>query len=149
MSDIMKNSWKNLIFIIVLFAVFGVFWMLRGSEPVSTFDVEDGRFVLHGPDDFTVTLELSDISSIETVSEFTPGDCIDGGSEGSYSYGIWENTEFGQYRLCILNNVSLWVVMTEKDGHITVLNFENDQTTEEFGRSFSEYLRQNGYLLSP
>lgn len=146
MSNAMKTTLKNFIYIALLCAIFSVFTMFNRGQQATTFSLEDDRFTLHGPENFSVTIDMNRLKSMETRNNFNPGTCIAGGTEGAYSYGTWENEEFGQYQLCILTKLPTCVIMTEEDGSVTVFNFENTQTTEEFGRSFFEYLQENGYL---
>ena len=146
MSNFMKSSWKSLAFILALIVVVGIFTFASGGQQGASFELDGDLFVLHGPEEFSTTVNLNQLRSIETRDNFSPGTCLDGQESYGYSYGTWENEEFGQYQLCKLTKVPTCVVMTDEAGNVTVFNFENTQTTEEFGRSFSEYLRQNGYL---
>ena len=148
MSDLMKANWKNLIFIVLFVVVIGVFTTVHGERQATSFELEDERFLLHGPENYTVTVELAELASLETRSAFSPGRCLEGVNEGAYQYGTWENEELGQYALCKLSKLNTCIIMRRLDGSAVVFNFENTQTTEEFGKSFPEYLREQGYEIS-
>ena len=146
MFTVIQDNRRNLIFILLLLLVVGIFSFTQGGQQGASFELEGDLFVLHGPEEFTATVDLKQLRSIETRDKFSPGTCLDGKEDYGYSYGTWENEEFGQYQLCKLTKVSTCVVMTDEAGNVTVFNFESTQMTEEFGRSFEEFLRENGYL---
>ena len=141
--DHKRAFWTNFIIVVALIA--GVtFYQIFGGVSSASFTLESDHVSFYGPDpaEFTVTVLYEDIASIEFREEFDQGSCVSGEAGKNYTYGIWENEEFGQYSLYRLTKVESCIVLTETDGDIVVFNIENAKTTEEFSKTLSEYLQE-------
>ena len=141
-----KALWINLIIVLALIAIVMI-RSIRGGGSDVDFALSEDRLSISGPGEFTVSVEFSDVSSIAFRDSLDQGVCIDGGSEGSYTYGIWENEEFGQYALHVLTKVNAYIVLTEVDGDVIVFNIESDKTTEAFSESLTKHLQEMGYSV--
>lgn len=141
--DHKRAFWMNFIIVVALIA--GVtFYQIFGGGSSASFTLEADHLSFCGPDpaEFTVTVLFEDIASIEFREELDQGSCVSGEAGKTYTYGIWENEEFGRYSLYRLTKVESCIVLTETDGDIIVFNIENAKTTEEFSKSLSEYLQE-------
>lgn len=139
-----KRNWTNLLFILVIIIGFSIYSMAHTGQR-SSYQLAGCALTLNGPEGFTVEIDLNDVKSIESRSEYIPGTCVTGNTSDGYSYGIWENEEFGEYQLCVLDKVPACVVIIEDNGTVTVFNFENTRTTIDFGNTLAKYRQENGY----
>lgn len=146
MSTVIQDSRKSLVITLLIFLVIGIFVFTHGNQQGASFELEGASFILHGPEEFSVEIDLNRLQSIETREVTAVGSCVDGGESGGYLFGIWENEEFGTYHLCKLSDVPTCVVVIQDNGSVTVFNFESNETTLEFGCTFLEYLQQKGFL---
>lgn len=144
MSQDKKRNWTNLLFILAIIIVFSIYSMVHARQGVS-YQLTGSAFALTGPEGFMAEINLNNVKSLEFRSEYTRGTCVTGNTNGGYSYGIWENEEFGEYQLCVLDKVPACVVITENNGTVTVFNFENTRTTMDFGNTLDKYMRENSY----
>ena len=145
MKDAKKAFWVNLAIVLVLIAVVTIRSLVNGGSDVN-FTLEADGLSLSGPGEFTVSVDFKDLTSIEFRDSLGLGDCVTGGSESGYTYGIWKNEEFGEYTLHVLTKVEAYMILTETNGSIVVLNIENAKTTEAFSQNLTEHLQELGYL---
>lgn len=135
----------NLILVLLVIVGFGVFYAMRGSTAPS-YELDGERFVLLGPEEFATEVRLDQIADMQLLDSFQPETCISGGTTGGCAYGTWENAELGRYQLCALTRVNNGIMISERNGNITVCNFESAQTTNDFYRSLRAYMEENGFL---
>ena len=140
MRDGKKAFWINLVIILLLIAIVTI-RSVMGGDSNTAFTLQEDRLTLSGPGDFMVSFEFVNVASLEFRETFDRGSCISGESGKTYSYGVWENAEFGQYTLHALTKVSACIVVTETDGGVNVFNVDNAKTTEEFASSLAEHLK--------
>ena len=145
MKDTKRSFWLNTAIVLILI-VGATLYSMFGGNSGSSLDMREDGITLSGPGEFTVSVEFADVASIEFREEFDRGNCIDGGSEKSYSYGTWENEEFGTYTLHVLTKVEACIVMTETDGDIVVFNIESADTTKAFTENLTEHFQTMGYF---
>ena len=147
MRENKRMFWINLAIVLVLVAVVTV-RSAAGGGPDVDFILDEESISLSGPGEFTVSVEFKELTSVEFRDSLDLGVCINGGSEGGYTYGIWENEEFGEYTLHVLTKVEAYMILTEADGDIVVLNLENARTTEAFSQNLIGHLQEKGYFPS-
>ncbi|MGI6071540.1 MAG: hypothetical protein ACOX75_00800 [Lachnospiraceae bacterium] len=134
---------KNLIFLIGIFIVATIISLARdGGTTTSIFELGDNTITLKGPNKYSYTMTFEDIDDIALKKDLQLGECIDGGSTRKCSYGVWKNDEFGKYNLCVVKELTSYIIFTEKDGDVTVFNIETNTATEEFYKSFPDFLEK-------
>ena len=138
--------WINLAIVLALIVVVTVRSTVGGGPDVD-FILDEDSLSLSGPGEFTVSVEFKDLTSVEFRDSLDLGACISGGSNSGYTYGRWENEEFGEYALHVLTGVEAYMILTEADGSIVVLNLENAQTTEAFSQNLIGHLQEKGYFI--
>lgn len=145
MRESKRMFWINLAIVLILVVIVTVRSIAGGGSKVD-FTLDEESLSLSGPGEFTVSVEFKDLTSVEFRDRLDLGVCMSGGSENGYTYGIWENEEFGEYTLHVLTKVKAYMILTEADGGIVVLNLENAQTTEAFSQNLIGHLREKGYF---
>lgn len=145
MRENKRMFWINLAIVLVLVVIVTVRSIAGGGSNVD-FTLDEESLSLSGPGEFRVSVEFKDLTSVEFRDSLDLGVCMSGGSENGYTYGIWENEEFGEYTLHVLTKVEAYMILREADGDIVVLNLENAQTTEAFSQNLVEHLREMGYF---
>jgi len=66
----------------------------------------------------------------------------------AYKFGVWENSEFGKYKLCIYANVNRYIVV-KTSNDIFVFNFESADSTDSFYKAFLELLQTKQTQATP
>jgi len=66
----------------------------------------------------------------------------------AYKFGVWENSEFGKYKLCIYANVDRYIVV-KTSNDIFVFNFESADSTGSFYKAFLELLQTKQVQTTP
>lgn len=132
---------KNGIYALIIFVVFTVIYMF--FRPVGIkFSSSDEGLNLQGVRDTSVTIPFTDITSVEYVEEPDYGAPKDGGTEGKYMYGTWESSALGTYEAYVATDIKGCVcIRTEAMNYC--FNIERSDTTEEFARSFGQYIEEN------
>ena len=111
------------------------------------FEWEESCLRINYPDGNTAVLEYEDVERIVLWEEISYGECLQGGLEDNLRYGTWKNSDFGEYQLCIENDVSCCVALYGAE-KCFVINGESDETTRELAESIQEALEERGYLPS-
>ena len=146
MKDNKRTFWINLAIVLVLIVFATVRSFVAGGPDVD-FTLAEDSLSFSGPGEFAVSVEFKDLASITFRENLELGDCVTGGNEKGYTYGIWKNEEFGEYTLHILSKVQAYIILTETDGSTVVVNIENARTTKDFSKNLIEYLQSMGYLI--
>ena len=146
MRDDKRNFRINMAIVLVLIVIVTVRSLVSGGSGVD-FTLTEDSLSFSGPGEFEVSVEFKNLASVAFRENLELGDCITGGSEKGYTYGVWKNEEFGEYALHVLTKVQAYVILTEADGSTVVANFENARTTEDFSKNLIEYLQSMGYLV--
>ena len=118
----------NLIFPVVLILCVTMFaWFSRSSE--IGFDWSEEAVSITDPGGEVFTIRYADVTSLtlETRSDF--GRCLSGESRRNWTYGIWENGDWGTYRLLAAAGVDRCIVFQTAQ-MCYVLSYESDRTTE-------------------
>jgi hypothetical protein len=138
--DSKKTFWINLVIVLALVVIVIIRSVVNGGSD-AVFSLQEDRLTLGGPGDFTASFAFADVASLEFRENFDRGSCVSGESGKTYTYGVWENAEFGQYTLHVLTKVSDCIVVTQRDGSVIVFNVDSAQTTQEFADSLTEHLK--------
>ena len=120
----------HLLGVAVIVAVFLiVFGKLSAKTGVSSID---GGIALVDPSGSALEIIYADVTELALISlPETYGFCIEGASEKGYRYGLWENEEWGKYRLCVKEDMKKAIKVRQKD-QILIFNYEGNKTTESF-----------------
>jgi hypothetical protein len=121
----------RLVFAVLLFLGLVAFsFFFNNNADRITFDIRDDAMIIKGPDSSSYAVRYGDIVAMTLVDGFDSGDLVSGYSTAKFSSGIWRNREFGEYSLCVQNNVAHCIIVATAD-HVTVFNFESDAATDE------------------
>lgn len=112
--------------------VVAAFILIFGRMSVNIMIYElDGGIGIESPDGHLYDIIYEDIEELKLVYlPETYGKCVDGISEKEFSYGTWKNESWGEYELCVKDEVkeAIWICT---NGRILVFNFEGSQPTKE------------------
>jgi hypothetical protein len=143
--DLKKSQRINFIFIIIVLVIFTIYFRNTHTTAV-TFDIGDTSITLEGPSGAPdpVTVPFSDILSISYLTEFDPGENVDGLSNSRCYFGTFQNDAYGTYTLCAYPKVKEYILMNTTDG-VIVFNYDSTDSTGSFYTAFKDYLEQLGY----
>ena len=135
---------RNLIVLIVIFVGVTIYIIARGGmrSPYS-LSVANETISVTGDNEYSFSLPMQDIASIELTQIQDYGTCIEGSSDRSHICGVYENTAFGRYDLWIIKKIKSAIVVTDKTGHVCVLNYENERSTNELYKALNEMINKN------
>ena len=85
-------------------------------------------------------IQFSDIISMNLVKNLDIGEYISGVQTKDHHFGIWKNDQFEEYALCSEANAQLFMVIDTTTIKF-VINFESDDSTENFYGAFIELLK--------
>ncbi len=134
---------RNIVFMAVLLTVATIYALVRPSrKPGLSF--ENNTMIMEaetaGEDEsFLLQVPYEDIESLEQRSGLFLGQCLDGAATERCSYGLWENDEFGPYRLCVWAGITEFLVIRTTDGTV-VCNYESDEATGSLCEALEELL---------
>lgn len=138
MNKNMFGNKRNLIFIIVIFVGVTIYFIARnGSSPYS-FSISDQTIKLAGSNDYSYSLPISSIKSMELTEIDDYGEAVKDASDRSHICGTYRNDQFGQYDLWVIKKISQVIVITDTDGHVLVINYENARSTQELYKALDE-----------
>ena len=99
-----------------------------------------------GAEDLTVSVEKQDwsipceqIVSLKLTEAEEFGILPEGSENRTLHYGTYENEVWGQYHLCIDPRIESCIVIETNSGFF-VLNYENEESTQQLYTMFSELL---------
>ena len=133
-------------FAVLIILILGyTLWQGAGPGPMKIQWTET-TFTITTPDDQTYSVPLDKLKKISFRSQWDPGKCIDGGEDNYNRYGIWNNDEFGDYRLYAAKGSSS-VILMKTDMETIVFSYESDRTTKELYGSIIPMLEEMGYKV--
>lgn len=136
----MSSQTKNIIFIIIILVAATIYYMVSGSNAV-VLTIGEKSFTLSGPEEVEVIdLSFDDIIEMELIdSAMDFGEAKELVENGNYVFATYENEEWGEYKAYYDKKLECYIAVHTADS-VTVFNFESEDTTIEFHRSFSEFL---------
>jgi len=124
---------------ILILIVILVYLLTRKNEGISVAVKDDYLSLSYSSVD-TYEINYKDITSIAETQDLDLGTYISGIETNNNKFGIWENNEFGKYKLCIIANVERYMVInTSNDKY--VFNLESVDATDSFYKAFMELLQ--------
>jgi len=125
--------------ICLLIGIF-IYLLTRKTEGISV-SVNENDLSLSYSSGGSFDINYKDILSVEETQNLDLGRFISGIETKQYKFGTWNNTEYGDYKLCAYANVGQYIVI-KTSSDIYVLNFESIDATNSFYKSFTELLNQ-------
>lgn len=127
----MKSSLKVFLGFLAIVVIYYAVTAFGGGSSAS---VEFGQtsMTLHGPQEFSITLDYQEIESLEVVTlPKDLGTVISGGDAFLTSWGERENELWGEYTLFISKKIENAVLITTVDSNTIVYNYESEDACEE------------------
>lgn len=127
----MKSSVKAFLGFLAIVVIYYAVTSFGGGSSAS---VEFGQtsMTLHGPQEFSITLDYQEIESLEVVTlPKDLGTVISGGDAFLTSWGERENELWDEYTLFISKKIENAVLITTVDGNTIVYNYESEDACEE------------------
>lgn len=134
----MTPKQKNAFFIVLILAIVLVYTFTGGSVGISLDFGEDSLALAASGYDWDIP--YADIVSLELTRLPDTGSCIDGTDRRSLACGTWENETWGRYTLCVKPDIENCIIITMTDGRVYVLNYENQESTNELHKMFTQIL---------
>ena len=125
-----RNGWRDVIFCIVMVVIILMFF--QGNRTVSPV-IEEETFAVTGLEETGIQFRYEELDSIEMrkgLADFDLGEKIEGSELRKCICGKYKNSEFGEYQLYIVTNVTRYLVLELNDGTTVVFNADNEETTE-------------------
>ena len=142
----MQPRVKRILLFLAVLAMAFVFYGVFGRNTL-LLTLENETVALSGPEGSSFSVPYSAIASMELREAFEPGTAVDGGVKNHIRYGLWQNEEFGEYRLFASDKIGPVIVLRNAEGETLVYNYESDKTTRSHYESFLDFLRQQGYEI--
>lgn len=130
----------HLLSVIVIVSLFLLlFGRVSGRTGVQSID---GGIAVVDPSGKTYEILYADVTEVELIAlPESPGSCVDGASARGYSYGTWENDDWGRFDLCIKDDVKEAVRICQGD-EIFIFNYEGSQSTKSFYEALQKKLQE-------
>lgn len=129
---------------ILLLLIIGMTIWKTSSRDIMKIQWTETTLSVTDPANAVYTFNLEDLKRLSLREGWDFGTCREGGETGSYKYGIWENEEFGEYRLYAARECSS-VILLESDAEKIALSYESDQITRELYDALIPMLEESGY----
>lgn len=120
------SFWGTLLFWII--AITGAGFLLK-PQRAANMEAKEDALIFHSNSGYSITVAYKDMESVEYRENLQYGTLVDGVNEKTEKSGIWENEEFGEYRLCVRGKYTTCIVIhTEEE--VIVVNFESEKSTK-------------------
>ncbi len=130
---------RNTVFALLILAAVLIYTIAGGNIGTNLDFGEDALRLRAAGNDWTIP--YSEIASLELQDLPDLGHRVQGSEKRSLYCGTWENDTWGEYTLCIVPKVETCIVITMSDGNHYVINYENNESTEEFHNMFATLLQ--------
>jgi hypothetical protein len=124
-----------------------IYFLTKNNAGIS-IAVKDDHLSLSYPSEASVTINYKDILSVNERGDLNPGKNVSGIDTKNYRFGVWENSEFGRYHLCIYAKIERYIV-AKTSTDIFVFNFESADATDSFYKAFLELLQTRQAQVIP
>lgn len=129
-KQIRRISWFVMIIIFFLLLFFG-------NDKRFTVRLNDEQLILSYANEEPVIVKFEDIISVVKLADVHLGEHISGKETKRYKFGVWNNSEYGAYHLCIDVDVNRFILLETANGFV-LFNFESDDATDNFYKAFIE-----------
>lgn len=121
-----KRQALSILLLLVVIVVVSL-WRSNGKNAMQMQWREDS-VSFTDPEGEEFSLAYADITSTEYVQSWDRGDCLDGGSNSFYHYGLWHNDAVGDYHLYASTSCDSCILFRYDGGYLAV-SYESDETT--------------------
>ena len=139
----MKKFWvvlpkRDVLFILFLFVMTAIIAFFDGANAVrvsfgkEALDIRADQYSMNIPYDMVTRAELMELPQF--------GEPIDGMGNQSVHTGLWKNSTWGEYYLCIDTDAKNGIVTYLDDGRIFVFNSNNEEKTRKIFEDFLGHL---------
>lgn len=118
--------WKTIVIWIIVIAILSM--VMQPHRTVST-EGFDGRLEVQSNSGYTIDIDYENVEKIELRENLDYGRMLDGTDQSKEKSGLWENEEFGEYRLCVNAKIDLCIALETPSG-VFVVNYESAKSTE-------------------
>jgi hypothetical protein len=140
-----KMMLRNIVCFAVIIVIATVFFNVGKSG--SDISWSEDSVSITDKDGETVTLQYKDINRAQLLDTWDMGENVSGDETKSYTSGVRQNDDVGQFTTCINRNVDKFIVLYT-DSDIWVLNYESEDVTEDIYDSMLETFSTKGYTVS-
>lgn len=130
------SAWRSTIIWFVFIVALSFF--MRPNQPVQT-NASAGAMDVIGASGYTISVSYDEVTGAELRETFDFGELIDGTDSKNEKSGLWENEEFGRYRLCVNAKIKPCIVLTVNE-EILVINFESAKSTRSLYNALIEQI---------
>jgi hypothetical protein len=116
-----------------------IYVLTRKTNSLSVTVHADHLSLAYSSED-ALDINFKDIRSATETQSLDLGTYVSGIETTDYKYGVWGNTGFGKYHLCIYAGVARYIVLRTAPG-VVVLNLESVDATDSFYEAFMELLQ--------
>lgn len=139
----MGSKSKALANILVFIVAFFLLSSLRGQTTVNVGFDEDS-LTLTAPKEYSLVVDYDQVDTVELVDSFDPGSAVSGDENRGCRWGVWENSNWGQYTMTVSKKIDNAILLTKINGEKVVFNFENETSTASMHQMFTELLAHRG-----
>jgi hypothetical protein len=125
--------------ICLLIGILAYLLLTKNNDGIS-IAVKDDYLSLSYSSRDSFDIGYKDILSVTETQDLVLGQYVSGTETRNYKFGVWENSEFGKYNLCIYASVESYIVV-KTFNDIFVFNFESADATDSFYKAFLELLQ--------
>lgn len=136
-----KNQKIRLIGWLVLL-VFVILYVIMTDRERISVAIKDEILTCSFSSGETFDIKFEDVLSVAEIQNFEPGRFVSGSETTHFRVGVWENDQFGIYRLCSYRDVTRYVIVETQDDYF-VINFESENATASFYEAFTTLLADN------
>ena len=124
---------------ILLLIVILIYLLTKKTEGTSITIKEDYLSLSYSTGD-SFEIKYKDIISVAEMQDLDLGTYVSGKETKNTKFGVWENNEFGKYKLCIFPNVNRYIVVKTLN-EIFAFNFESVDATDSFYKAFMDLIQ--------
>jgi hypothetical protein len=121
--------------------------LMKNNEGISVA-VKDDHLSLSYSSGDSFNINYQDVLSATETRDLDLGLYVSGTDTKKYKFGVWENSEFGEYNLCMYANVDSYIVM-KTSNDIFVFNIESVDATDNFYKAFLVLLQTKQLQVTP
>lgn len=142
------SGWRDVVVCIILVVVILIFF--DGNRTIKTIVTEED-FTIEGLEEDSITFRYEELDSIEMrqgLEDYDLGEKIEGNELRKCICGTYKNSEFGEYRLFIVTNVTRYLVLHLPEDTTVVVSAENEETVEamyNFLKEKSAYAKEEAF----
>ncbi len=126
----MWNTLKIFVIFALVFVVCNQFNLFGVGIYSFAIDDESQSVILYYKSDIFIDIPKDDIQDMYLTEDFDEGEAVDLLHSDTYTCGIFENKELGQYKLFVRNNCDTVLVIKANDEYYA-FNYTNDDSTVE------------------